>query len=118
MQFTKPIVLVVNSRSISAAENFALAIRAVPQATIVGETTAGAMADIVTRVLPNGWQTTVPINLFRDVNGVSWEGAGITPDLWVKNERSEVASGTDRALQVALDFLRAGVVLPRDRYHQ
>ncbi|HEU5137667.1 MAG TPA: serine hydrolase [Steroidobacteraceae bacterium] len=116
LQFTRPIVLLVNSRSISAAENFALALRAVPQAIIVGETTAGAMADIVTRVLPNDWQVTVPINLFRDVNGVSWEGVGITPDLWVKNERSEVASGTDRALQMALEFLRAGVVVPRDRY--
>jgi CubicO group peptidase (beta-lactamase class C family) len=118
VQFTKPIVLLVNSRSISAAENFALAMRAVPQAIVVGETTAGAMADIVTRALPNGWLVTVPVNSFRDVDGVSWEGIGITPDLWVKNERAEVASGTDRALQTALDFLRAGVVSPRVRSRQ
>ena len=118
VQFTQPIVLLVNSRSISAAENFALALRAVPQVVVVGETTAGAMADIVTQRLPNGWLVTVPINLFRDVHGQSWEGIGITPDLWVRNESAEVASGTDRALQVALDFLRAGAVLPRDRSAQ
>jgi len=58
---------------------------------------------------------TVPVNLFRDVNGVSWEGVGITPDLWAKNERAEVASGTDRALQMALDFLHACAVRPLAR---
>jgi CubicO group peptidase (beta-lactamase class C family) len=115
VQFTGPIVLLVNSRSISAAENFALALRAVPHAVLVGETTAGAMADVVTQRLPNGWLVTVPLNVFRDVHGQSWEGIGITPDLWVRNDRAEVASGTDRALQVALDFLRAGALRPRDR---
>lgn len=118
MQFTKPIVLLVNSRSISAAENFALALRAVPQAVLIGETTAGAFADIATQTLPNGWLVTVPFNLFRDSNGQSWEGIGITPDLWVRNERAEVAAGTDRTLQLALDFLRAGAVQPRDRSAQ
>jgi len=114
-QYTGPVVLLVNSRSISAAENFALALRALPQAVLVGETTAGAMADVATQTLPNGWLVTVPFNLFRDANGQCWEGVGITPDLWAKNERAEVAAGTDRALQLALDFLRAGVVTPRDR---
>jgi carboxyl-terminal processing protease len=118
LQFTKPLVLLVNSRSISAAENFALALRAVPQAVLIGETTAGAMADIATQALPNGWLMTVPFNVFRDANGQSWEGIGITPDLWVKNERGEVAAGTDRALQLALDFLQSGAVQPRDRMAQ
>ncbi len=84
VQYTGPIVLLVNSRSISAAENFAIAMRTVPHATIIGETTAGVMADIATKTLPNGWLVTVPINLFRDTQGNSWEGIGITPDLWVK----------------------------------
>jgi CubicO group peptidase (beta-lactamase class C family) len=115
VQHTGPIVLLVNSRSISAAENFAVAMRTVPQVTIMGETTAGVMADVVTKPLPNGWRVSVPVNLFRDTHGVSWEGIGITPDLWVKNDAAEVASGTDRVLQVALDFLRAGAIRPHDR---
>ena len=115
VQHTGPIVLLVNSRSISAAENFAIAMRTVPHVTIMGETTAGVMADVVTKPLPNGWRVSVPVNLFRDTHGVSWEGIGITPDLWVKNDAAEVASGTDRVLQIALDFLNAGVVRPHDR---
>lgn len=118
VQHTGPVVLLVNSRSISAAENFAIAMRTVPHVTIIGETTAGVMADVTTKTLPNGWRVTVPINLFRDAQGVSWEGIGITPDLWVKNDAAAVASGTDRVLQVALDFLHAGAVRPRDHAQQ
>jgi hypothetical protein len=117
-QYTGPIVLLVNSRSISAAENFALALRAVSHATIVGETTAGVMADTAPQALPNGWQVTVPINLFRDADGRSWEGIGIPPDLWVKNDRADIAAGRDRVLETALDFLGACAVQPRDRAAQ
>jgi CubicO group peptidase (beta-lactamase class C family) len=114
-QYTGPIVLLVNSRTISAAENVALAFRAVPHALIMGETTAGVMADTAPQPLPNGWRVTVPINLFRDASGMSWEGIGIPPDLWVKNDRTDVAAGRDRVLETALDFLSAGAVRPRDR---
>ena len=76
------------------------------------------MADAVPQPLPNGWQVTVPINSFRDANGVSWEGIGVTPDLWVKNERADVEAGRDRVLGTALAFLRAGALRPWDRSAQ
>ena len=117
-QYTGPVVLLVNSRSISAAENFALAMRGVPHALVMGETTAGVMADAVPQPLPNGWQVTVPVNSFRDANGISWEGIGVTPDLWVKNERADVEAGRDRVLETALAFLRAGAIRPWDRSAQ
>ena len=117
-QYTGPVVLLVNSRSISAAENFALAMRSVPHVLVIGETTAGVMADAVPQPLPNGWQVTVPINQFRDANGVSWEGIGVTPDLWVKNEHTDVEAGRDRVLETAVEFLRAGALRPRDRSAQ
>lgn len=111
-------MLLVNSRSISAAENVALAVRAVPRAIVVGETTAGVMADAAPLPLPNGWEVGVPVNVFRDANGVSWEGVGVPPDLWVTNDRSDVEAGRDRVLEKALAFLRAGAVRPRGRSAQ
>ena len=117
-QHTGPVVLLINSRSISAAENFALAMRAVPHALVMGETTAGVMADAATQPLPNGWEVGVPVNVFRDANGVSWEGAGVMPDLWVKNTRADVEAGQDRVLETAVDFLRAGAVQPYNRSAQ
>lgn len=117
-QYTGPIILLVDSRSISAAENFALAMRVVPHAVVMGETTAGVMADVGTQPLPNGWQVGVPVNVFRDANGISWEGVGIPPDLYVTNDRDAVATGTDRILETAIAFLRAGAIRPRTRAAQ
>ena len=112
-QYTGPVTLLVNSRSISAAENVALAMRAVPHAVLVGQTTAGVMADAAPLPLPNGWEVGVPVNVFRDANGVSWEGVGIVPDVWVTNDRADVEAGRDRVLETAAAFLRAGAVRPR-----
>ena len=117
-QYTGPVVLLVNSRSISAAENVALAMRAVPHAVLVGETTAGVMADAAPLPLPNGWEVGVPVNVFRDANGVSWEGVGVVPDLWVANDRAGVDAGRDRVLETAAAFLRAGAVRPWGRSAQ
>ena len=116
--YTGPVVLLVNSRSISAAENVALAVRAVPHAVVVGETTAGVMADTAPLPLPNGWEVGVPVNVFRDANGVSWEGVGVAPDLWVANAPADVEAGRDRVLETAVAFLRADAVRPRTRSAQ
>ena len=104
-QFKGPIMVLTNSRSISAAENFVLAMRAIPQALIVGETTAGVMADVDDVDIGDGWEFSVPTNLFRDAHGVSWEGIGLVPDLWVTNDKTDISSGTDRVLNLALSFL-------------
>lgn len=104
-QFTKPIALLINDRSISAAENFAIAMQAIDHAVLIGETTAGVMADAVPHRLPNGWQVSVPANVFRDINGICWEGIGIAPDYYVTNRREEVANGVDGQLNFAVELL-------------
>lgn len=104
--FTGPVIVLTNSRSISAAENFVLAMRVRPGAIIVGETTAGAMADTVGAAIPGDWTFTVPVNLMRDPEGVSWEGVGLAPDLWVRNTPADIAAGRDRVLDLALALAR------------
>ncbi len=113
-QYTGPIAALTDSRSISATENFALALRALPHATLVGETTAGAMADAAPRPLANGWQVSVPINVMRDTSGVSYEGVGIAPDLYLANDAEDVAAGKDRILEFAQDLLRTRSSEPQD----
>ncbi|MCQ8186476.1 S41 family peptidase [Parvularcula maris] len=99
-----PIFVLVNDRTISAAENFAIMMRAFPHVTILGETTAGAMADTFPVALGEGWVFGVPSNVLRDANGRSWEGIGVVPNLFVANTAAEVAAGRDRQLETALDF--------------
>jgi carboxyl-terminal processing protease len=73
IQFTKTVILLVNRLSISAAENFGLAMRILPHVTVVGDFTSGCFADNYGFRLPNGWNVSLSKNLFLDYNGFCWE---------------------------------------------
>ncbi len=103
--FDGPVAVLTDSRTISAAENFVLAMRTLPHARIIGTTTAGAMADSPALPLSNGWVATVPLNVFRDAAGVCYEGLGIAPDLYVENEVAAISGGRDEILEMALAVL-------------
>jgi len=102
--FTGPIALLTSRFSISAAENFALAMRVLPHVTVVGDTTSGCFADMEWHDLPNGWRFSVSRNLFVDYTGRCWEGIGVPPDVVLPgvHEDDEV----DRALEKAVELLQ------------
>lgn len=106
-QFTKPITLLTHRFSISAADNFALAMRVLPHVTIIGDFTSGCFADASSRQLPNGWGFSVSINLFKDQNDFCWEGIGVPPDLMIRNSKEDIESGTDKVLEFAITFLES-----------
>lgn len=113
-QFTGPVIVLTNSRTISAAENFVLAMRVIPRTLILGETTAGAMADAYNIDIANDWAFGVPVNVFRDAQGVCWEGIGLVPDIWIANAPVDIASGSDRVLEMALSLAGQNLA-PRSR---
>ncbi len=104
-QFTKPVVILINRFSISAAENFALAMRVLPHVTLVGDLTSGVFADVYSDVLPNGWSFRVPYKLFVDYAGFCWEGIGVPPDLRIINTKEDVQRGKDSVLELAIALL-------------
>ena len=106
-QFTKTVILLTDFTSGSAAENFALAMRVLPHATIVGDFTAGCFADADAGKLPNGWYFSLSINLFKDQNGFCWEGIGVPPDFRITNTREDLKSGRDRVLEFATEMINA-----------
>ncbi len=117
-QFTKPVVLLTDRTSISAAENFALAMRVLPHATIVGDFTSGCFADVYGDTLPNGWRFSVSYKLFVDQNGFCWEGIGVPPDLMIVNSKEDLAKGKDRVLEFAIDLINSGALKPRPKTYQ
>jgi C-terminal processing protease CtpA/Prc len=112
-QFTKPIVVLIHRYSISAADNFAMAMRVLPHATLVGEATSGCQADQRGGKLPNGWSLSVSYTLFVDQDGFSWEGIGIPPDLRVVNTAEEIKQEKDKALELAIELIDSGALKPR-----
>ena len=102
--FTGPVILLTSRLSISAAENFALAMRVLPHVTVVGDTTSGCFADMEWFDLANGWRYSLSRNLFIDYAGRCWEGMGVPPDVLVHGEHRD--GDIDRAFETALELLQ------------
>ncbi len=105
-RFTGPTVLLQNRLSVSAAENFALAMRVLPQVTVVGDFSSGCFADLEWHQLPNGWRFSIAYNRFDDYAGRCWEGIGVPPDILVRSEALE--GDEDRTFEVALALVQVG----------
>jgi carboxyl-terminal processing protease len=104
-RYTKPLVLLTDRFSVSAAETFTLAMHTLDSITQIGDTTSGAFSDMILRELPNGWGYSVSIGEWKDKDNRSWEGIGIAPDILVKNDSADIANGIDRALERSIDLL-------------
>ena len=114
-QFTGPVILLTHRHSVSAAENFALAMRTLPNVTVVGDMTAGVFADVYADTLDNGWSFRVPYKLFVDYNDNCWEGIGVPVDVRQTNTRADLDSGHDRVLALAIDMISSGKVVIKEK---
>lgn len=79
-QYLKPIVLLTNRKTASAAESFTMTLRNMDNVTTVGDTTAAGLGINMRRELPNGWSYRMTIGLVSDKDDVTYEGTGIPPD--------------------------------------
>jgi carboxyl-terminal processing protease len=107
IQYTKPVILLINRYSVSEAEVFTLAMRVLPQVTIIGDVTSGVFADVDKGTLPNGWTFRYPYNLIEDATGFCWEGIGIPADIHQTITKGDIDSGHERVLDLAIAFLNA-----------
>jgi tetratricopeptide (TPR) repeat protein len=114
LQFTGSTVLLTNRGTASAAERFVLALRVLPQVTVVGDLTEGALSAQFPDQMPNGWTLWVSFVNVTDQNGVNWDGVGIPPDLRVVNTAADVTAGVDRPLEFAQQFLEKGTPAAQD----
>lgn len=78
-RFTGPVYVMTSDATVSAAEIFVLAMRALPNAVQVGSATRGSLSDILAKPLPNGWSINLSNEVYLDADGRSWEGKGIPP---------------------------------------
>lgn len=100
--FNKPIVLLTDRYTISAGERMAMACKTLPNLVHMGDTTSGAMATKIGKELANGWYYSLVTQKIEFRDGISYEGPGLPPDIFVKNTSEEMAAGQDRTLEEAL----------------
>ncbi|PSR52768.1 peptidase S41 [Adhaeribacter arboris] len=104
-QYTNSLVVLTNRWTASSGEVLLWALKASKPLVQVGDTTLGAYSDQARRELPNGWYYTISINDIRAIDGKSYEGMGIAPDILVENTKAEVLAGKDAALEKALTLV-------------
>lgn len=114
VQFTRPVVLLANRASASAADGFVLAMRVLPHVTVAGDVTEGALSAQFPEKLPNGWTLWVAFKVTRDQDGVCWDGVGVPPDLRACNTAADIEAGRDRVLEFAVQLLEKGAPAPQD----
>ena len=114
VQFTKPVILLTHRFSVSAAENFALAMRMLPNVTVVGDATSGVFADVYGDRLPNGWSFRVSFKLFVDPTDFCWEGIGVPSDIRETNSRQDIEQQRDKVLELAQSLIDSGGLKPQE----
>ncbi len=104
-QFTKPIIVLTDRRTISGGEYFVLAMKLFPYVRIVGDVTAGSMAPNMYRELPNGWVYRISIGKWFSADHVMYEGVGIPPDIHVEVPSSDEVIKKDPVIEMAIQLL-------------
>jgi C-terminal processing protease CtpA/Prc len=102
-----PAVVLTSSYTVSAAEIGLLALKELPNVTIIGENTAGALSDMMERQLPNGWEFSLPHQVYEAVDGTHFEGPGIPPDIAIPMNIEAFDQGRDRILEAATTYLNS-----------
>jgi hypothetical protein len=104
-QFLKPVALLTNRRTFSAAEDFSLAMREFPHVVHVGDTTGGGFGNPIYRELPNGWTYRLPVWRQLTLERENLEGIGIGPDVYITMTGNVNVFGRDTIIETAIEIV-------------
>lgn len=98
-------VVLVNEKTISAAEFATMLFQAIDHVTVIGSTTAGADGDISRVYLPGGLITNFSGVGIYYPNGKETQRIGIIPDIKIEPTIKGIKSGRDEILEKAIKFI-------------
>jgi carboxyl-terminal processing protease len=104
-QFQRPVAVLIDECSISAAEIMAGGVKDLGIAEVFGGTTAGLALPSVVVKLPNGDGFQYAMAAYHSASGQSLEGEGVVPTHPVALTRQLLASGPDPVLEAAKKWI-------------
>jgi hypothetical protein len=107
-QFKEPIVLLSCDSVFSGAEVFALAMKQLPNVTIIGDDTNGIFSYQLEKRLPNGWRYRLSYQVYFSADMVCYEGRGVPVDIRLLNRKSDIENGVDPLITRALELIETG----------
>ena len=105
VRWQKPVVVLTNRHVYSAANEFVMYMKELPNVTIVGDRTGGGAGMPLNSSLPNGWSVRFSAVPMYDAHGQSCE-FGIEPDYHVALTDEDFARGRDTIIEFARSLLR------------
>ena len=105
VRWQKPVVVLTNRQVFSAANEFVMYMKELPQVTVVGDRTGGGAGMPFNSSLPNGWSVRFSAVPMYDAQGRSCE-FGIEPDYRVDLTDEDFARGQDTIIEFARELLR------------
>jgi carboxyl-terminal processing protease len=105
-RYLGPVYLITSHDTVSAAEIFAMAMRALPNVVHLGETTDGSLSDELWKTLPNGWILSLSNEVYLDSDGKLWEGRGVPPEFRLAiSDEDEVTEEDEQTVRDVLAFI-------------
>lgn len=103
----KPVVVLCNRSTFSAANNFVSVMKGLPNVTVVGSVTGGGSGMPFSSELVNGWGVRFSSSPVRNPEGVLTE-FGVEPDVAVDMSTEDVLAGRDTMLDKAVAVALSG----------
>ena len=107
VQFTGPVALLTCDSVFSGGEAFALALKELPQVTVIGDRTNGIFSYQLEKKLPNGWRYCLSYQKYFSAGMVCYEGQGVPVDIELLNRKADIEDGADPLIACALDVLKS-----------
>ena len=105
-RFNKPVYVLTNRSSYSAANFFASMMSFLPQVTILGDVTGGGGGLPINTELPNGWLIRFSSTRTIDAAGNNIE-FGVQPDIRVDLDSTDLFNGKDTMIERAIELIKA-----------
>lgn len=106
LRWAKPVVILTNRSTFSAANNFVAIMKTLPGVTIVGDVTGGGSGMPISSELPIGWGIRISACRILDPNGQDTEwGVAPTEGCRVNITDADIAAGRDPILDRAVALL-------------
>ena len=102
--YAKPVVVLIDRGSFSATSFFALSLRSLSSAVLIGDTTAGGLGLPNGGQLPNGWYYRFSITRTLSPEGENFEN-GVPPDEVVHLDATQAALGIDNIIERACSII-------------
>ena len=105
IKYLKKIVVLTDRGTYSSGSFFTLMSIAIPNMTIIGDTTGGGLGLPNGGQLPNGWTYRCSITQALDIYGNNYEN-GVPPDKRVVVSKARLAQGIDDVLEAAMNEIQ------------